>query len=31
VRTDQRVTILAERRPGSRDLFLLAVDFCPAE
>jgi hypothetical protein len=31
VRTDQRVTVLAERRPGSRDLFLLAVDLCPAE
>jgi hypothetical protein len=30
-RRDQLVTILAERRPGSRDLFLLAVDLCPAD
>jgi len=28
-RPDQRVTILAERRPGSPDLFVLAVDLCP--
>lgn len=28
-RPDQRVTILAERRPGAGDLFLLAVDRCP--
>lgn len=28
-RPDQRVTILAERRPGSADLFVLAVDRCP--
>ncbi len=28
-RTDQRLTLLAERRPGSSDLFLLAVDLCP--
>ncbi len=26
---DQRITILAERRSGSGDLFLLAVDLCP--
>lgn len=26
---DQRVTILAERRVGGADLFLLAVDLCP--
>jgi hypothetical protein len=26
---DQRVTILAERRPGGGDLFLLNVDLCP--
>jgi hypothetical protein len=26
---DQRVTILAERRPGGGDLFVLAVDLCP--
>jgi len=28
-RPDQRVTILAERRPGSSDLFVLTVDRCP--
>lgn len=28
-RPDQRLTILAERRPGSADLFVLAVDRCP--
>jgi hypothetical protein len=28
-RPDQRVTILAERRPGAADLFVLAVDRCP--
>ena len=28
-RPDQTVTILAERRPGRADLFVLAVDLCP--
>jgi hypothetical protein len=28
-RADQRLTLLAEHRPGSSDLFLLAVDLCP--
>jgi hypothetical protein len=28
-RPEQLVTILAERRPGSRDLFVLALDLCP--
>jgi len=28
-RPDQRVTILAERRPGSADLFVLSIDLCP--
>lgn len=28
-RPDQLITILAERRPGSSDLFVLAVDRCP--
>lgn len=28
-RGDQRVTILAERRPGSADVFVLSVDRCP--
>lgn len=28
-RPDQRVTILAERRVGSSELFLLALDLCP--
>ncbi len=27
-RPDQRITILAERRPGSADAFLLTVDMC---
>jgi hypothetical protein len=30
-RPDQRITILADHRPGSSDLFLLAVDLCPPE
>jgi hypothetical protein len=30
-RPDQRVTILADRRPGSADLFVLTVDLCPSE
>jgi hypothetical protein len=28
-RADQRVTILAERRAGATDLFVLTVDLCP--
>ena len=28
-RPTQRVTILAERRPGGSDLFILALDLCP--
>jgi len=28
---NQRVTILAERRPGSADAFVLAVDLCPPQ
>jgi hypothetical protein len=28
-RPDQRLTLLAERRPGSTELFLLAADLCP--
>lgn len=28
-RGDQRITILAEQRPGSADLFVLALDLCP--
>jgi len=28
-RPDQTVTILAEHRPGSTDLFVLALDLCP--
>ena len=28
-RPDQTVTILAERRPGASDLFVLAIDLCP--
>lgn len=28
-RAEQRLTLLAEHRPGSSDLFLLAVDLCP--
>ncbi len=30
-RAEQRVTLLAERRTGSTDLYLLAVDLCPPE
>lgn len=29
-RPDQQVTILAERRPGGHDLFVLEIDLCPA-
>jgi hypothetical protein len=29
-RPDQTVTILAEHRPGSSDLFVLTLDICPA-
>ena len=28
-RADQTVTILAERRPGAADLFVIALDLCP--
>jgi len=28
-RPDQTVTILAERRPGRADLFVIALDLCP--
>jgi hypothetical protein len=28
-RPEQRITILAEWRPGRRDLFVLAMDLCP--
>ena len=28
-REDQRVVLLGEQRPGSDDLYLLAVDLCP--
>ena len=28
-RPDQQITILAERRPGSSDAFVLTVDLCP--
>jgi hypothetical protein len=28
-RTDQQITILAERRPGATDVFVLTVDLCP--
>jgi hypothetical protein len=28
-RADQTVTILAERRPGGPDLFVIALDLCP--
>lgn len=28
-RPEQRVTLLGERRPGSAELFLAAVDLCP--
>jgi hypothetical protein len=30
-RPEQRVTLLAERRTGSTDLFVLAVDLCPSD
>ena len=30
-RPEQRIAILAERRPGVGELFLLAVDLCPAK
>ena len=30
-RADQVVTILAERRSGATDLFLLTLDFCPGD
>ena len=30
-RPDQRITILAERRPGSADAFVLTVDMCPPQ
>lgn len=30
-RPTQRVTILAERRPGGSDLFVLALDLCPPD
>jgi hypothetical protein len=30
-RSDQTVTILAERRPGSDTLFVLALDLCPPQ
>jgi hypothetical protein len=30
-RPDQTVTLLAERRPGGADLFVLAIDLCPPE
>lgn len=30
-RPDQTITILAERRAGSSDLFVLALDLCPAK
>jgi hypothetical protein len=29
-RPDQQITVLAERRPGSADLFVLTVDLCPS-
>jgi hypothetical protein len=28
-RPEQRIAVLAERRPGNAELFLLAVDLCP--
>jgi hypothetical protein len=28
-RSDQRISLLAERRPGSVEVFVLAVDLCP--
>ncbi len=30
-RATQRVTIIAERRPGASDLFILALDLCPPD
>jgi hypothetical protein len=30
-RPEQRVSILAERRPGSSDLFVLTLDLCPQD
>lgn len=30
-RPEQRVSILAERRPGSGELFVLAADLCPSD
>lgn len=30
-RPEQRVTILAERRPGSANVFVLTVDLCPPQ
>ena len=30
-RSDQRLTILAERRPGGADLFVVALDLCPPQ
>lgn len=30
-RPEQRVTLLAERRPGSSEWFVLALDLCPSE
>lgn len=30
-RSDQKITILGEWRPGHRDLFLIALDLCPEE
>jgi len=30
-RPEQRVSILAERRPGSAELFVLALDLCPSD
>lgn len=30
-RPEQRVTLLTEHRPGSADLFILALDLCPPE
>ena len=29
-RPDQRITLLGERRPGGTELFVAAVDLCPA-
>ena len=29
-RPEQRVTLLVERRPASADLFIVAIDLCPA-